>query len=73
MRASDSSFQIRWIERSYTHGALSGNGALDGDRLAGDSAAANRRAAAAQPAGHLRQRPELDARSSASTTEGKHP
>jgi type IV secretion system protein TrbF len=24
VRASDSSFQVRWIERSYTHGALSG-------------------------------------------------
>ena len=24
MRASDASFQVRWIERSYAHGALAG-------------------------------------------------
>ena len=24
VRASENSFQVRWIERSYTHGALSG-------------------------------------------------
>ena len=31
VRASDASFQVRWIERSYTHGALSRHRALDRD------------------------------------------
>ena len=59
VRASDTSFQVRWLERSFEGGALKDTKRLTGHVLHRHHAAAHGRAGAQEPARHLRARLQL--------------
>ena len=59
VRASESSFQVRWLERQFDGGALKDTRRLTGLFSIRDHPAAHRRAGAQEPARHLRARLQL--------------
>ena len=59
VRASDTSFQVRWLERTFEGGAAQGHQAPHRPLLDRHHAAAHRRGRAQEPARHLRARLQL--------------
>ena len=59
VRASESSFQVRWLERKFDGGAAQGHAPADRAVFHRDHPAPHRRASAQEPARHLRARLQL--------------